>query len=117
MLESEVEHSRRRRSANYPLEFKRQLAQQACDSTVSVSQLALQHGLNTNMLFRWRRQLKAGLLDQAKLVPVTLAQTSPISKCPTGSGLIEIRIGEAAVRIEGSPDPATLTLVLKGLRA
>jgi transposase-like protein len=26
-------------------------------------QLALQHGLNTNMLFRWRRQLRAGLLD------------------------------------------------------
>ena len=116
-MESEVEHSKRRRSANYPLEFKRQLAQQACDSAVSVSQLALQHGLNTNMLFRWRRQLKAGLLDQANLVPVTLAPTSPISKGLAGSGVIEIRIGEAAVRIEGSPDPATLTLVLKGLRA
>lgn len=115
-MESEVEHSKRRRSANYPLEFKRQLAQQACDSTVSVSQLALQHGLNTNMLFRWRRQLKAGLLDQANLVPVTLAQTSPVSKGLAGSGMIEIRIGEAAVRIEGSPDPATLTLVLKELR-
>lgn len=116
-MKSEVEHSRRRRSANYPLEFKRQLAQQACDSTVSVSQLALQHGLNTNMLFRWRRQLKAGLLEQANLVPVTLAQTSPISKGLPGSGMIEIRIGETAVRIEGSPDPATLMLILKGLRA
>lgn len=117
ILESEVEHSRRRRSANYPLEFKRQLAQQACDSAVSVSQLARQHGLNTNMLFRWRRQLKAGLLDQVKLVPVTLAQSSPISKGLVGSGVIEVRIGENAVRIEGRPDPATLTLVLKGLRA
>lgn len=83
---------------------------------MSVSQLALQHGLNTNMLFRWRRQLKAGLLDQAELVPVTLAQTSPL-KGLDGTGVIEIRIGEAAVRIEGKPDPATLTLVLKGLRA
>lgn len=116
-MEIEVEHSKRRRSANYPLEFKRQLAQQACDSAVSVSQLALQHGLNTNMLFRWRRQLMAGQLDQAKLVPVTLAQASPISKGQAGSGIIEICIGEAAVRIEGSPDPATLTLVLKALRA
>ncbi|WP_288063579.1 transposase [Herbaspirillum sp.] len=116
-MEIEVEHSKRRRSANYPLEFKRQLAQQACDSAVSVSQLALQHGLNTNMLFRWRRQLMAGQLDQAKLVPVTLAQASPISKGQAGSGMIEICIGEAAVRIEGSPDPATLTLVLKALRA
>lgn len=69
------------------------------------------------MLFRWRRQLMAGQLDQAKLVPVTLAQASPISKGQAGSGMIEICIGEAAVRIEGSPDPATLTLVLKALRA
>ena len=73
-LESEVEHSGRRSSVNYPLEFKRQLAQQACDSAVSESQLP-QHGLNTNMLFRWWRQLKAGVLDQAELVPMTLAQT------------------------------------------
>lgn len=116
-MESEVEHGRRRRSANYPLEFKRHLAQQACDSAVSVSQLALQHGLNTNMLFRWRRQLKAGLFDQAKLVPVTLAPISPSSRDLACGGVIEIRLGEAAVRIEGSPDPATLTLVLKGLRA
>ena len=116
-MESEVEHNRRRRSTNYPLEFKRQLAQQACDSAVSVSQLALQHGLNTNMLFRWRRQLMAGQLEQAELMPVTLAQTPPISKGLDSTGVIEVRIGEAAVRIEGIPDPATLMLVLKGLRA
>lgn len=84
---------------------------------MSVSQLALQHGLNTNMLFRWRRQLMAGQLEQAELMPVTLAQAPPFSKGLDSAGVIEIRIGEAAVRIEGKPDPATLTLVLKGLRA
>jgi hypothetical protein len=50
-------------------------------------------------------------------MPVTLAQTPPISKGLDSTGVIEVRIGEAAVRIEGSPDPATLMLVLKGLRA
>jgi len=30
-LENEVEHGRRRRSPNYPLEFKRKLAQQASE--------------------------------------------------------------------------------------
>jgi transposase len=116
-LESGIEHSRRRRSTNYPLEFKRQLAQQACDPAVAVSQLALQHGLNTNMLFRWRRQLKAGLLDQAKLVPVTLTAAPCHNKELAHTGVIEVRLGDVAVCIEGRPDPATLTLVLKGLRA
>jgi transposase len=49
MLESEQEQTKRRRSANYPLEFKRHLAQQACDESVSVAQLEMPHGLNTNM--------------------------------------------------------------------
>jgi transposase-like protein len=45
-----------KRSANYPLAFKRQLAQRACGENVSVAQLALEHGLNTNMVFKWRRR-------------------------------------------------------------
>jgi len=52
MLVGEAEQKKRRRSTNYPLEFKRRLAQQACDESVSVAQLAMRHGLNTNMLFR-----------------------------------------------------------------
>jgi transposase len=51
-LVGEAEQKKRWRSTNYPLEFKRQLAEQACDKSVSVAQVALQHGLNTNMLFR-----------------------------------------------------------------
>lgn len=118
-MESEVEHGKRRRSTNYPLEFKRKLAQQACEPGVSVAQLALQHGLNTNMVFKWRRQLRAGLLDQAKLVAVTLA---PMVSAQPGvshqrcEGVIEIRLDKATMRIEGRPDPATLAVVLEGLR-
>ena len=118
-MENEVEHGRRRRSTNYPLEFKRKLAQQACEPGVSVAQLALQHGLNTNMVFKWRRQLRAGLLDQAKLVAVTVA---PMALSQPGvsdqrcEGVIGIRLGKATIRIEGRPDPATLAIVLEGLR-
>ena len=116
----EAEHKKRRRSTNYPLDFKRQLAQQACDESVSVAQLALQHGLNTNMLFRWRRQLRAGLLDTAaQFLPVTLAAESkePAGVDASGTGRIEIQLGRAKVCIPGAPDPATLALVLQGLRS
>lgn len=118
-MENEVEHGRRRRSTNYPLEFKRRLAQQACEPGVSVAQLALQHDLNTNMVFKWRRQLRAGLFDQPGLVAVTLASMVPPQlglsdqRC---DGVIEIRLGKATMRIEGRPDPATLAAVLEGLR-
>jgi transposase len=120
-LVGEAEPKKRRRSTNYPLEFKRQLAQQACDESVSVAQLAMQHGLNTNMVFRWRRQLRAGLLGTApQFLPVTLT-VEP--KVPAGVGIgigqagsIEIQLGQATVCIRGAPDPATLALVLQGLR-
>jgi len=118
-LESEVKPGRRRRSTNYPLEFKRKLAQQACEPGVSVAQLALQHQLNSNMVFKWRRQLRTGLFDQPGLVAVTLAPVIPPQlgvsdqRC---EGVIEIRLGNATVRIEGRPDPATLAVVLEGLR-
>ncbi|WP_338761275.1 transposase [Massilia sp. METH4] len=36
------------------------MAQQAFEPGVSVAQLALQHQLNSNMVFKWRRQLCAG---------------------------------------------------------
>jgi transposase len=118
-LESEVKHGRRRRSTNYPLEFKRRLAQQACEPGVSVAQLALRHQLNSNMVFKWRRQLRAGLFDQPGLVAVTLAPMvapQPVVSDQRCEGMIEIRLGNATMRIEGRPDPSTLAAVLEGLR-
>lgn len=118
ILASELETGRRRRSTNYPLEFKRRLAEQACDESVSVAQLALEHGLNTNMLFRWRRQLRAGVLDvQPALLPVTLAPTCEASALENGpGGEIEVVLGDARLCIRGKPDPTTLQLVIQGLR-
>ncbi|WP_229412813.1 transposase [Massilia sp. Root335] len=118
-MESEVNHGRRRRSTNYPLEFKRKLAQQACEPGVSVAQLALQHELNTNMVFKWRRQLRAGVFDPPGLVAVTLAPIvppRPVMSDQRCDGVIEIRLGKATMRIEGRPDPVTLVAVLEGLR-
>jgi transposase len=70
----------RKRRPNYPVAFKRQLAEKACGENVSVAQLALEHGLNTNMVFKWRRQLRGGQLDEgAVLLPVTLAPSETMS--------------------------------------
>lgn len=107
----------RKRSANYPLAFKRQLAQHACDENVSVAQLALEHGLNTNMVFKWRRDLRAGRLEGAPaLLPVSVTPNVPLGQSTSAvDGMIEIRIGAAVVRIEGAPDPGTLGVILQSL--
>ena len=117
-MAGEAEQKKRRRSTNYPLEFKRRLAQQACDESVSVAQLAMQHGLNTNMVFRWRRQLRAGLLGTAaaQFLPVALTAERKEPLRVGGAGTIEIQLGQATLCIRGTPDPATLALVLQGLR-
>lgn len=118
------ESGNRKGRPNYPIDFKRRLATAACEPGVSVSKLAQQHGLNTNMLFKWRRDLRAGLLDEAgsqstHLVPVVVQRApvfSALSSAPSSACSIEIVIADAVVRVSAGTDPALLQLVLAGLR-
>ena len=118
--------SSRKGIPNHPIEFRRRLATLACEPGVSVARLAMEHGVNTNLLFKWRRALRAGECEPEGLVPVTLeAPTQEIAR-PTPAatpvaradavGAIEINVGNTRVRIEGSPNEATLRLVLCILR-
>jgi transposase len=84
----------------------------------------MEHGLNTNLVFKWRRALHAGEYDPVALLPVKIdaaltevAQTASIPAPATApSGAIEISVGNSRVRIEGAPDESTLMLVLRMLR-
>lgn len=120
----------RRGTPNHPIEFRRELAKLACEPGVSVARLALEHGLNTNLLFKWRRAYQAGQYDPPTLLPVevvhedhtienaaALRVQSQSTAQPVVAGVIEISVGFARVRIEGTPDAATLRVVLRTLRA
>ena len=124
-MDTVVESGNRKGRPNYQAEFKRQLAAAACEPGVSVSKLAQEHGINANMLFKWRRDLRAGLLatpapEAAKLLPVIL-QRSAVSAAPTVAAsparTIEIVIADAIVRIGADTDAALLQLVFQSLRA
>jgi transposase len=93
----------RRRSASYPLAFKRQLAQRTCGENVSVAQLTLEHGLNSNMVFKWRRELRTGRLDSATALLLVTPDRPPGQSKSAADGVIEIRIRAAVARIEGAP--------------
>ncbi|MEV4783243.1 IS66-like element accessory protein TnpA [Burkholderia sp. LMU1-1-1.1] len=115
-MDTEVESGNRRGRPNYSPEFKHRLAVAACEPGVSVSKLAQDHGINTNMLFKWRRDLRAGLLigpatSETMLLPVVLKPSSPAAKPASGAargGAIEITIADATVRVCAGADAALL---------
>ncbi|WP_256983260.1 transposase, partial [Caballeronia sordidicola] len=77
MSKDEMQISNRKGRPNYDPAYKRQVAIAACESNVSVAKLAQAHGLNPNMVFKWRREYRAGLLsnggaEATVLLPVTL---------------------------------------------
>jgi len=117
--------SDRKGRSNYPTEFKHRLATAACKPGVSVSKLAQQHGINSNMLFKWRRDLHAGLLTESKsqpahLLPVVVQRAEALQAHPritSSASIIEIVIADAVVRVGAGTDAALLQLVLHGLRS
>lgn len=121
-MDTEVESGNRKGRPNYSAEFKYQLAVAACAPGVSVSKLAYEHGINTNMLFKWRRDLRAGRLvgpamKSAQLLPVVLKPCSPkLPSAATRASTIEITIADATIRVSAGVDVALLQLVLQSVR-
>ncbi|MGE5622647.1 MAG: IS66-like element accessory protein TnpA [Bacillota bacterium] len=127
-MSNEAKRPTRKGRPNHPIEFKRRLAQQACEAGVSVSRLAQEHGINANLLFKWRRHYRAGLFDAAAtptLLPVSImqepagrgpAEPLPPASCPGPDIGIEIAFNDCTVRIGSSADMKMLRAVLALLR-
>jgi transposase len=89
---------------------------------VSVAQVARAHDINANQLFAWRKLYREGHLggpgESRALIPVQVRdeaekQGSLQQSKPTG--VIEIDLGHARVRIEGLVDPACVRAAVAGL--
>jgi transposase len=95
---------------------------------VSAGALALEAGVNANLLFKWRRLRLRDQRDTVAsspdtspmLLPVTLAAPASSASVPRtgaiGAGSIEIDIGGVRVRLRGAVDEASLRCVLQVLR-
>ena len=112
----------------------------ACAPGVSVAKLALEHGVNTNLLFKWRREYRAGKFgapiaahtviaavekptpvmpidgpSSIQLLPVVEVAATAVGNDTTvrsEPACIEIIFGYATVRICGTPEIAPLRAVL-----
>jgi transposase len=128
-MSSQGTHSNSTRR-KYTTTFKRELVEHCMQPGASVSGIALENGINANVLFRWRREHVRGTardkghgLSQAVLVPVNVAaEVTPAVPEATPStmskpaGIIEIDIGGARVRLHGQVDESNVRCVLHTLR-
>ena len=122
-----------RRRREHSAEFKRELVARSLEPGVSVAAIAMDSGINANLLFGWRRRHLDALAHAepatprppaAVLLPVSIEAgprgiycAPPAPPTRSSSGTIEIEIGNARVRLRGQVDDASLRSVLTALRS
>lgn len=105
---------------------RRQIVEETLKPGASVSVVARAHNVNTNQVFKWRRQYKQGQLESDRstaLLPVRISDGTPGPEKTTSRsksrrkkpGIIDIDLGHARLRIEGAADPECVRAALKGL--
>jgi transposase len=112
--------------------LKRELVERSLEPGASVAAIALEAGVNANLLFNWRRLHLQGQVPAVSaaaapvLLPVTVVaagdRAAPLVPTPPGgpprvapAGTIEIDINGARVRLRGAVDEASIRAVLRAL--
>jgi transposase len=131
-MDDEVEAGSGRRPRRWrTLSEKRRIAELTLEPGVSVALVARAHGVNANQVFKWRRALKRGELNEAAagsaaLLPVTVSarceavnttDEADAKKQSAPSGSIHIEFpGMAMISVERGADPSLLRSILESLR-
>lgn len=126
-MNDHITSSKRRRREHSP-QFKRELVSRSLEPGASVAAVALEAGVNSNLLFAWRRMhrdaqaqdLSVTLGTVPMLLPVTVESPQVQVACAPApprkpSGVIEIDVGPARVRLRGDVDESAVRLVLAAL--
>jgi len=106
--------------------FKADLVEQCLAPGASVAAVALAGGVNANLLFKWRREyLRAKQLNRPAsssstvLVPAQVATPASAvvpQRSARSTGIIELDIAGAVLRLRGPVDEVSLCSVLRALR-
>jgi len=131
MVAAEEEGAKRPIRRWRTLSEKRRIAELTFAPGASVAVVARANGVNANQVFKWRRALKRGELNEpaaalASLIPVTLTapreavvaegDVDPKEQAAQG-GSIHIEIpGKAIISVERDGDPVLLRMVLESFR-
>lgn len=103
-------------------EQKRAILTEAEDPTTTASAVARRHGLQSSLLFRWRRALRAGAAaptagSHPRFIPLALPAPPPtVREEPSRPGAIEIELaGGHRLRAEAGAEVALLQGVIAAL--
>jgi len=106
-------------------EERRRIVEETFKPGASVALVARANGVNANQVFKWRRQYRNGRLGSTPpttLIPVKVSEAiqsvRPISRRRSKareSGIIDIDLGHARIRIQGRADPECVRAALQGL--
>ncbi len=110
------------RRREWPEALKRQMVAETLEPGASVSIVARRHDVNTNQLFKWRRELLPktvpAVVEASTMVPVEIVPERPRRRRRVDrQGIIEIEFGSGArVSLRGEVEPAVLRQVIELLR-
>ncbi|HFQ0116381.1 transposase [Escherichia coli] len=79
-MQKNVTPGRRKGCPNYPPEFKQQLVAASCEPGISISKLALENGINANLLFKWRQQWREGSKRLVRTVLIFTESSDQLSR-------------------------------------
>jgi len=116
LVTKEGSHGRR----TYSVAGKRALAELCRRPGVSLAAIALQHGVNANLLRRWVSEYcdvmpvgtQGAEPDAAALLPVTTPMPSSSRPSISSDSWIEIVFRTATIRVRGAVDAHALSIVL-----
>lgn len=115
----------------YSHEFKRQIVEASFVPGASTAAVALSHGINANLLHKWRWRYRHGefgavsapppltavqIVKPARLAVAKTSQPTMISAETKPSGYIELFFNDTRVLVHGAPDSQTLRSVIDALR-
>ncbi|WP_414057561.1 IS66-like element accessory protein TnpA [Pantoea dispersa] len=133
-MHNNVRAGRRKGCLNYPPEFKQRLVAASCEPGISISKLALDNGINANLLFKWRqhwREEKISLPDASALpsllpvtvLPATQSAEQPISlnapcaeQAETPSVTCEVTLRNGSLRLSGPVNEKMLARLVQELK-
>ena len=110
--------TKRAKRRQYSEALKRQMVAETQVPGASVSVVARRHDVNSNQLFRWRRQLlPKTAVESGAMLPVAVAPDEGQPRRTDRDGVIEIAFGcGARVRLRGEVNSETLRQVIELLR-
>ncbi|WP_080446744.1 IS66-like element accessory protein TnpA [Burkholderia ubonensis] len=135
---SAVKRVKSSKRPNFADEFKRALIEQTFEPDASVSLVARCNDINTNLLFRWRRQYLEGAFGPPRpehvghqkptdgiptLLPVSIVDETSVAASalttseavPLAESVCEIEFERARIRLRGDVSPETLKLLIREL--